>query len=298
MNRRCGLGARLGHEDRRRGRHGVVFALLERIVESDEFSAGSTLTLTVALRLFALASANHDVALEVSAVRMRQPEHGVDGGVGVAVLVVVGERRHELFDGASAVIHHQKRRIGVVERETAPDLEPELGVVFHDLGPEVILEAFDDDRRFELLLTRRRQLQLHDGDFVPGILEAGPSAGDDVQTILQQFDGRMRSDGDGHAALLGAVVVPHAAGAFGTLRASQVDPQVGLGAAPALHRAARFAAIGSVNDAFEGLGRVDPDGHGAADAAGLYRRLKTVSESVLALAEALTKKKTRFSLDK
>ena len=77
------------------------------------------------------------------------------------------------------------------------------------------------------------------------------------------------------------LVVLDAAAALTPIGLGEVDPEVGLCAAPAHHRAAGLRPVGAVDDALEGLLRVDPDGHGAPNARRLHRRLKPVAEPLL-----------------
>ena len=58
---------------------------------------------------------------------MYLPEHGVDGGVGGACLLVVGELGDELLHPAAALVDQLEGELGVVEGEAAPDLDPEGG---------------------------------------------------------------------------------------------------------------------------------------------------------------------------
>ena len=80
-----------------------------------------------------------------------------------------------------------------------------LTVVILNLGSELVLAALQDRRDLSVLLTRKRHLQLDHADLVPGVLESGPAAGDDVQPVLQELDGRVRANGDGDLPFLGSL---------------------------------------------------------------------------------------------
>ena len=67
---------------------------------------GLEFELLIDIRTFGLRTGAHadgDVALEVGAIGMRQPEHGVEGGLGRAGGPVVAEVRDETLDGAAPI---------------------------------------------------------------------------------------------------------------------------------------------------------------------------------------------------
>ena len=55
------------------------------------------------------------------------PEHGVDCGVGGALLVVVDELGDEFLGAAAAVVDQLQRGLALVEGEAPPHQDPEGG---------------------------------------------------------------------------------------------------------------------------------------------------------------------------
>ena len=72
----------------------------------------------------------------------------------------------------------------------------------YNLCPEVIPASLDDGVDLDVGAAGWGDLQLDDGELVPGVLESGFAAGDDVQLVLQELDGGMGADGDGNTTLL------------------------------------------------------------------------------------------------
>ena len=59
-------------------------------------------------------------------LKIKLPEHGVNGRIGSAGPVVVDKLGDELLGAAAAIVHQLQRGLAVIERKAAPDEDSEF----------------------------------------------------------------------------------------------------------------------------------------------------------------------------
>ena len=85
-----------------------------------------------------LTFTNHNVALEVDSVALRELEHGEQFGLRSARPAVVLELRHDGPVRAAPLVHQLHRGVLVREAEASPHLHAEASVVVRYVSPAVI----------------------------------------------------------------------------------------------------------------------------------------------------------------